>query len=95
MLGLWPGELLVWCYGFLADWVIDLRVEAVTSDDDDGAGVVCASGRRAGPPQWCRGVAEFFWWEDARSLGEVLDCVDEIRAGVDQFGEQAADRPGG
>ena len=38
MLGLWPGELLVWCYGFLADWVIDLRVEAVTSDDDDGAG---------------------------------------------------------
>ena len=93
MLGLWPGELLVWCYGFLADWVIDLRVEAVTSDDDDGAG--CASGRRAGPPGWSRGVAEFFWWEDARSLGEVLDCVDEIRAGVDQFGEQAADRPGG
>ncbi len=56
MLGLRPGERLVWRYDFLADWVIDLRVEAVTTDDDDGAGVVCASGRRAGPVEWLLGA---------------------------------------
>ena len=85
-LGLRLGERLVWRYDFLADWVIDLRVEAVTPSDDAGARVVCSSGRRAGPPEWCRGVAEFFRWEDAHSVGEVLDCVDELRTGVDQFG---------
>ena len=80
-LGLRVGERFTWRYDFLAGWVIDLRVEAVTGDEL--ATIRCVSGRRAGPPEWCGGPAGFQAWEDSHSLLEFLECIGELRDGVD------------
>ena len=83
-LGLRVGERFTWRYDFLAGWVIDLRVEAVTGDEL--ATIRCVSGRRAGPPEWCGGPAGFQAWEDSHSLLEFLECIGELRDGVDAYG---------
>ena len=83
-LGLRVGERFTWRYDFLAGWVIDLRVEAVTGDEL--AMIRCVSGRRAGPPEWCGGPAGFQAWEDSHSLLEFLECIGELRDGVDAYG---------
>ena len=85
-LALRVDERFSWCYDFAAGWVVDLRVEAVTVDGDP-APVRCVSGKRVGPPEWCGGPAGFYEWEDSRSDIEFLDCVDELRDGVDACGE--------
>ena len=46
-LGLRVGERFTWRYDFLSGWVIDLRVEAVSTNEL--ATVRCVSGRPAGP----------------------------------------------
>ena len=45
------------------------------------------SGKRAGPPEWVGSPAGFYAWEDSHSVIEFLDCVNEIRDGVDAYGE--------
>ena len=85
-LALRVGERFVWCYDFAAGWLVDLRVEAITVDGGPAL-VRCVSGKRAGPPQWCGGPAAFYEWEDSHSVIEFLDCIDEIRDGVDVYGE--------
>ena len=45
------------------------------------------SGKRAGPPEWVGGPAGFYAWEDSHSVIGFLDCVYEIRDGVDTYGE--------
>ena len=79
-LALRMGERFTWRYDFIAGWVIEIRVEAVTADGSSS--VRCVSGRRAGPQEWCRGAGGFCGWEDAHSYLEFLDCVDEVRDGV-------------
>ena len=83
-LGLRVGERFTWRYDFLSGWVTDLRVEAVTTNEL--ATVRCVSGRRAGLPEWCGGPAGFQAWEDSHSLVEFLECVEELRDGVDAYG---------
>ena len=80
------GKRFTWRYDFLSGWAIDLRVEAVISDELALATVRCVSGRRACPPKWCGGPAEFQAWEDSHSLVEFLECVEELRDGVDADG---------
>ena len=68
-LGLRVGERFIWCYDFSAGWVIDLRVEAITTTIR-GPLVRCVGGKRAGPPEWVGGPAGFYGWEDSHSLIE-------------------------
>lgn len=58
--------------------MVDVRVEAFSDADDVGVGVRCVSGRRAGPPVWCRSPAEFYRWEDEHNFGEFIDCLSEM-----------------
>ena len=84
-LGLRSGERFTWCYDFSAGWIIDLRVEAITTTIT-GPLVRCVGGKRAGPPECVGGPARFYAWEDSHSVIEFLDCIDEIRDGVDAYG---------
>jgi len=85
--GLRVGERFCWRYDFCSDWTIDARVEAVADIDTPRL----ISGRRAGPPEWVRGLDEFGEWEDAHSLSEVLDVIAEVLdagVGLARFDEQ-------
>lgn len=78
-LGFRLGERFCWRYDFCSDWVIDARVAVV---DVDAVRVVL--GRRAGPPEWVGGPVCFGEWEDAHTMGEVIDIIgDAIDAGPD------------
>ena len=83
-LGLRPGERFRWAYDFFAGWVVDLRVETVTTEP--GSRISCWSGRRAGPPEWCDGHAGFRAWENAHSLSEYTECLIQLRDHVDEYG---------
>ena len=91
-LGLRVGERFTWALDVTMGWLVDVRVEAVTAVDDGR--VRCVSGRRAGPPVWCRCPAEFFAWEDEHTLVEFIDCLsvvlDTDDAGSALIGERLA-----
>ncbi len=76
-LGLRAGERFTWCPDLTSGWMVDVRVEAFSDADDVrvGVGVRCVSGRRAGPPVWCRSPAEFYGWEAEHNFGEFIDCL--------------------
>ncbi len=78
------GERFCWAYDFFAGWIVDIRVEAV--NDEPGSKIVCLSGRRAGPPEWCGGRAGFRAWENAHSLSEYTECLVQLRDHVDEYG---------
>ncbi len=84
-LGLRVGERFCWAYDFFAGWVVDIRVEAVTTEP--GSRISCLSGRRAGPPEWCGGHDGFRAWENAHSLSEYAECLMQARDHVDEYGQ--------
>ena len=83
-LSLRVGERFTWSYDFTVGWVIDLRVESVAGET--ACAVRCVSGRRRGPPEWCGGPGGFRAWEDSHSVLEFIECVTEVRDGIDADG---------
>jgi Plasmid pRiA4b ORF-3-like protein len=50
------GERFRYVYDFIANWACDIRVEAILSLDPKWCYPVCIGGKRAAPPEDCRGA---------------------------------------
>jgi len=79
-LGLHRGERFRYVYDFGAYWECDIRLEALLPLAPRRIYPVCSGGKRAAPPEDCRGVWDYLERIDQHRLSPPLEAMQVVAA---------------
>jgi hypothetical protein len=84
-------ERFLYRYDFTAGWELEICLEDILPFDPAHSYPVCIGGKRAGPPEHCRGAWAYLEWRDQYFVHPPLEDLSLLAGAVNRF-LQSGDR---